>query len=395
MRNKFTLKEGEVQRILGLHKSAIIKENGVGKQNLTEDRNYGNPIINKGAKLVGDKNYFTVQNLTTAENPKGGSSLKFFKGVNFVIGSDGFLKSSKPVIVQFSDSANNTGSEDKKGTLVFNCKTKLMIVKDINDPTMSELYGYETSRNVYDLSLDTAGYTTLGGLRAVCDNIKEGVQGSSASDVKQENKNTGYAYTYIPGGKSYVSNNNGTYTTVNTPGRNMYFRCDAYKKDYHFKYGKVFYKNETLTTKFKSVFCSSNKPSHKQEMKQTFVSETSSKFSLDANTVWNWKSTGVENSSELNNTQKDEKLLKTAKSCGWNSIEEYKKSGWKCKQKNVRIGGSLGNRYTFDFDTIMKEIESKCKTQGSSQQTSEPTLTPTPEIDRTITKDLYQTLIAN
>ena len=27
MRNKFTLKEGEVQRILGLHKQAILKEN--------------------------------------------------------------------------------------------------------------------------------------------------------------------------------------------------------------------------------------------------------------------------------------------------------------------------------------------------------------------------------
>jgi hypothetical protein len=36
----------------------------------------------------------------------------------------------------------------------------------------------------------------------------------------------------------------------------------------------------------------------------------------------------------------------------------------------------------------MKEIDSKC----DSKETPEPT--PTPEIDRTITKDVYQTLIA-
>lgn len=29
MRNKFTLNEGEVQRILGLHKQAILKENKI------------------------------------------------------------------------------------------------------------------------------------------------------------------------------------------------------------------------------------------------------------------------------------------------------------------------------------------------------------------------------
>ena len=35
MRNKFTITEGEVQRILGLHKQAILKENG--KNILNED----------------------------------------------------------------------------------------------------------------------------------------------------------------------------------------------------------------------------------------------------------------------------------------------------------------------------------------------------------------------
>lgn len=113
------------------------------------------------------------------------------------------------------------------------------------------------------------------------------------------------------------------------------------------------------------------------------------------NTVEEYRNAKWKCKKSQNNNQKDEELLKTAKSCGWNSIEEYKNSGWKCKvqRQKIRRGGSRGNRYTFDFNTIMKEIESKCKTDGSSQQTPEPT--PTPEIDRTITKDVYQTLIAN
>jgi len=106
---------------------------------------------------------------------------------------------------------------------------------------------------------------------------------------------------------------------------------------------------------------------------------------------------------DKNKEQKDQKLLTTAKSCGYKSIDEYKKSGWVCKvQQKIR--------YTFDFNTIMKEIESKCKTVGSSQQTTTPagtstgttttpagtsTGTPTPEVGPAITKDAYQIFIAS
>jgi hypothetical protein len=107
------------------------------------------------------------------------------------------------------------------------------------------------------------------------------------------------------------------------------------------------------------------------------------------NTVEEYRNAKWKCKKSQNNNQKDEELLKTAKSCGWNSIEEYKNSGWKCKvqRQKIRRGGSKSG-YTFDFNTIMKEIDSKCV----SKETPEPT--PTPEIDRTITKDVYQTLIA-
>jgi hypothetical protein len=57
------------------------------------------------------------------------------------------------------------------------------------------------------------------------------------------------------------------------------------------------------------------------------------------------------------------------------------------QQKNVISGGGgVGSRYTFDFNTIMKEIDSKCV----SKKTPEPT--PTPEINTTLSNDTYQTL---
>jgi hypothetical protein len=182
MKQIFEILQEERDRILGIHESATknqyLNTLIVEKENLTKSRNYGNGIINRGGNLVGDKNYFTVRNITVAENPRGGSGLKFFKGTKFVGGSEGYLKTANPVTVQFPDAFANTGTSTK-GTIFFNCNSKLLIVKDISDAGKSELFGYETSKNTYDLSADSSGLLTLGGLRAVCDNIKEGVKGSS------------------------------------------------------------------------------------------------------------------------------------------------------------------------------------------------------------------------
>ena len=82
--------------------------------------------------------------------------------------------------------------------------------------------------------------------------------------------------------------------------------------------------------------------------------------------------------SELSkNTKKIDpsKLKENAKKCGWGSdIDGYKNSGWRCpKNKNVTpppgpyppgpgpspVPG--GGGYSFDYEKIMKEINSKCK----------------------------------
>lgn len=185
MKQIFEILQEERDRIINIHESAT--KNQYLNTLIVEERNYGNPLINKGGKLVGDKNYFVVNKDTYAENPKGGSGLKFFKGVKFIGSSPGFLKTEKPATVQFPDTFGNVGSVKATGTIIFNCSSKLLIVKNISDPGTSELFGYETSKNTYNLNDDLGGYQTLGGLRAVCDNIKEGVKPSSQTPTQPTN----------------------------------------------------------------------------------------------------------------------------------------------------------------------------------------------------------------
>jgi hypothetical protein len=57
-------------------------------------------------------------------------------------------------------------------------------------------------------------------------------------------------------------------------------------------------------------------------------------------------------------------LLQKANRCGWDSVEGYKKSGWKCKKtdggsNNGGVGGG-GSTYTFDYNKILTAINQKC-----------------------------------
>lgn len=99
---------------------------------------------------------------------------------------------------------------------------------------------------------------------------------------------------------------------------------------------------------------------------------------------------------ENKQTNEDPEKTEKAKNCGHASWDEYKASGWKCnvKQKvrqKIRRGTS-SETYPFNFDEVMKAIDNTGKC--SATQPTQPTPTPTPEVDRTINKDQYQTLIA-
>jgi hypothetical protein len=50
---------------------------------------------------------------------------------------------------------------------------------------------------------------------------------------------------------------------------------------------------------------------------------------------------------KTNKEKKDADLLVTAKKCGWNTVDEYKNSGWKCEGPKFTIGGGGTNSVSF------------------------------------------------
>jgi hypothetical protein len=77
-----------------------------------------------------------------------------------------------------------------------------------------------------------------------------------------------------------------------------------------------------------------------------------------------------------------EDLLQKALNCGWDSVEGYKKSGWKCKKPstggettNPRGGG--GNQtFTFDYNQILTAIKQKCSGGGGSPTEDQDIVNP-------------------
>jgi hypothetical protein len=77
-----------------------------------------------------------------------------------------------------------------------------------------------------------------------------------------------------------------------------------------------------------------------------------------------------------------EDVKQRAIKCGWKTVEEYKNSGWKCKQLKGgggdttggegNTGGSRGTTYPFDYNTILAAINKKCKGGGGGGDTGTP-----------------------
>jgi hypothetical protein len=112
MRNKLILKEGEVQRILSLHKNAILKESG--------------------QKIINEESTVTVKTPELIFEPRGSWSedpLKLFKGTKFKKSTKipNALITTRKVSAQFPSSASARTSisyEDNKAFVVYNCNTK-------------------------------------------------------------------------------------------------------------------------------------------------------------------------------------------------------------------------------------------------------------------------------
>lgn len=90
---------------------------------------------------------------------------------------------------------------------------------------------------------------------------------------------------------------NKEYAYTNVSGQNMYFRCKAYKNGFNFKYDNVFYKNTTLTQYLHDQFCVLGKSSYTQKKDHEFVAYDENgeeSLTIKANSVWKWKSNNVD-----------------------------------------------------------------------------------------------------
>lgn len=112
MKNKLNLNEGEIQRILSLHKNAILKESG---QN-----------------ILNEENTFTLPTSSefkaSSVNPSSGR-LKLYKGTKFKVAKNikNSLITTRKVTANFTAPGSahlSTSYEDNKAFVVYNCKTK-------------------------------------------------------------------------------------------------------------------------------------------------------------------------------------------------------------------------------------------------------------------------------
>jgi hypothetical protein len=110
MRNKLNLKEGEVQRILSLHKNAILKESG--------------------KNILNEESTFTLNAATTRFEPKGSWSdddLKLYKGATFKKSTKikNSLITTRKVLANFVQyPTTRVYAKNNKAFVVYNCKTK-------------------------------------------------------------------------------------------------------------------------------------------------------------------------------------------------------------------------------------------------------------------------------
>jgi hypothetical protein len=242
MRNKLNLKEGEVQRILSLHKNAILKESG--------------------KNILNEESTFTLKSdvkFKPSETNPSSNKIRLYQGTKFKVSTKikNSLVSTRKVLANFPSYASgylSTSYEDNRAFVVYNCKTKnIYLIGSTN----------EGAKEDYDINSNKKATWKTGGSMQSLDKLCEESVVKNQEVIKPEQKK--------------------------------------------------------LT---------------------------------------------------------DDEKIKKAKACGHKTWEDYQASGWKCKKENQGgetgdlRNGTSGNRYTFDFETIMKAIDDtgKCPRSGTSDQ---------------------------
>jgi hypothetical protein len=247
MRNKLNLKEGEVQRILGLHKKAIIKEHKMNSLNeeLLMEKTYDITLMRKGGNnfWLKDKDKITKFKVTS------------------------FNKDMVAAKVTIKD-----GNRDENDiSIQFDCKTPDVI--EFTGDWQIKGSKYRTDKKLKNLiKWYCAGKPN-----------KDADQGSSSFDKE---KRQGYAYTKI----KPFTNKGG----VRFKGGNLYFSCKPYTQESHFKLDNVFWKNKVLQNTLIKNFCKYKKTSYVQMKDQPLtITDMSNKYffkeiNSSKDSVWKW-----------------------------------------------------------------------------------------------------------
>ena len=271
MRNKLNLKEGEVQRILSLHKEAVIKEHKMSSLN---------------EELLMEKTYDVNLKKRLGYNSGGLKSKDKITKIK--------VKSFNKDMVE----ADVTFGDGGKIDVSFDCtKPDIMVLGGDGQMSGSE---YRTDEKLkYLIKWYCAGKPKKdrGNERGTSN---DSVVGGSEYQQKKDQ-----LLTPIPGGKvinQFTLFGNGTtiwkktkkgaITTkdFNSGTYKIGFLCDGYK-DYDFIYGKKWFKNKELGTVLRKQFCGketeTEKQKEKEEEKNTFLATGTSgtKYTFDFETI--------------------------------------------------------------------------------------------------------------
>ena len=157
---KLILTERQYNNIKNVLIEKVIEETFINEENVYADA---------AKKTIGDNKFFINQRTVTAPGTNGGSKLKFFKGVKFVEGNDPYLKTDGKTSIQFAGGNNSVGSMTK-ANILYNCKTGKLSVKDIENPDLSESFGFEETKKTFYINDEIL---TREGFKLVCQNIKK------------------------------------------------------------------------------------------------------------------------------------------------------------------------------------------------------------------------------
>jgi hypothetical protein len=179
---KLILTERQYNNIKNVLIEKVIEETFINEENMYADA---------AKKTIGDNKFFINQRTVTAPGTNGGSKLKFFKGVKFVEGNDPYLKTDGKTSIQFAGGTNVAGSMTK-ANILYNCKTGKLSVKDIENPDLSESFGFEETKKTFYINDEIL---TREGFKLVCQNIKK-VGKKDAEKINQGGGGEGDKKTY-------------------------------------------------------------------------------------------------------------------------------------------------------------------------------------------------------